>query len=243
MLTRRSFFRTALLGGAAFVAGHRLGVVSGARAAPQVTLHGFVPADETAVREVLGAFLALESGSLPAPVVDAPGVWRTAVAATLRGAAPRYRRDERRMFEVQVVPLETGLPADLLLQRGLRVLDPATRIGTRLAALRESLRGRTAAVAVTCRLADRPDPSAAERVLVVESGGVVQERIALDGTRRRLDVAGPVGRTGIVLDERGARVVDAGCRHATCRRQGTISRAGQLVACAPNRLVLRIETA
>lgn len=243
MQSRRDFFKTALLGGAAFVAGHKLGGGFDAQAAPQTILHGFVPADEQAVNEVLSAFLALENSTLPAPVLDVPGRWQGIVAGALRQAAPRYRRGQSRIFEVQVAPLESPLPADLLVQQDLRVLDPRTGIGERLVALRESLRGRRATVAVTCRLADRPQPTAAGRVLVVETDGVVQEQIALDGGDRRLEVAGPAGRTGIVLDARGARVAASSCRHATCRRQGSIAQPGQLIACAPNRLVLRVETA
>lgn len=243
MQSRRDFFKTALLGGAAFVAGHKLGGGFESLAAPQTTLHGFVPADEQAVRDVLSAFLTLEEGALPAPVLDVPGRWRPTVAGALREAAPRYRRGENRLFEVQVAALESPLPADLLVQQDLRVLDPAGGIGTRLVALRESLRGRDAAVAVTCRLADRPRPTADRRVLVIESGGVVQDRITLDGTNRRLEVDGPLGRTGIVTGAHGAHVAGASCRHETCRRQGHIAQPGQLIACAPNRLVLRVETA
>ena len=81
------------------------------------------------------------------------------------------------------------------------------------------------------------------RVLVIETEGGEHDRIALDGAARRLDLDGPAGKTGIVLDAAGARVVSASCRHATCRRQGAVSRPGELIACAPNRLVLRVETA
>jgi hypothetical protein len=38
-------------------------------------------------------------------------------------------------------------------------------------------------------------------------------------------------------------VVSASCRHATCRLQGAVTRPGELIACAPNRIVLRVETA
>lgn len=243
MFDRRSFLKTALLGGAAFGAGYRLGEAFDAPAGARVVLHGFVPAEETAVREVLDAFLAFEGGRLPAPQVDAPAAWRPAVAGSLQQAADRYERGGPRHFTVQVARLDEALPADLMLQQEGRVLDPAGAFGRSLHELRDRLRGRRATVAVSCRLEPRPDALAARRVLVIETEGGEHDRIALDGASRRLELDGPAGKTGVLLDATGARVVSASCRHATCRLQGTVSRPGELIACAPNRVVLRVETA
>jgi len=243
MIDRRSFLKTALLGGAAFGAGLKLGTLGGRSTGERIVLHGFVPADEAAVQRALTAFLGLQAGALPAPAVDAPAAWRPAVAGALRTAASRYERASDRVLTVQVLPLEESLPADLLLQQGGAVLDHASRFGRDLLALREQLQGRQAAVAVSCRLEDRPSPLAGKPVLVVEDERGVQERVALDGRRRELVLAGPAGRTTVLTDGHGARVASASCRHATCRRQGVIARPGELVACAPNRVVLRVETA
>ena len=243
MFNRRSFLKTAILGGAAFGAGLKLGGAFDGATGRRVVLHGFVPADETAVAGVLSAFLNLDGGRLPAPVVDAPAAWRPTVAGALRTASDRYVRGGEQVLTVQVTPLESALPADIMLSQGSRVLDPAGGFGRDLVSLRERLQGRQARVAVSCRLEDRPDALAGDRVLVVENENGVQDRIALDGRSRRLDLRGPVGVTAVALDGNGARVIGASCRHATCRLQGTVSRPGELIACAPNRLVLRVETA
>jgi hypothetical protein len=243
MIDRRSFLKTALLGGAAFGAGYELGGALDAPVGGRVVLHGFVPGDETAIRGVLDAFLALETGRLPAPQVDAPAAWRRTAAASLQQAADRYVRGGARQFSIQLTRLDERLPADLMLQQEGRVLDPASAFGRRLHELRERLQGRRAEVAVSCRLEPRPDALGAGRVLVVETERGEQDRIALDGATHRLELAGPAGKTGIVIDPQGARVVAASCRHATCRLQGAAARPGELIACAPNRLVLRVETA
>lgn len=243
MTTRRSFFKTAVLGGAAFAAGLKLGGAFEPRLGRNVTLHGFVPATEGDVQRVLATFLAAETGALPAPVVDAPQIWRSAVAGSLRQAASRYVQGSQQMFEVQVAALERPLPADIMLQQDQQVLDPASQFSRDLQGLRGSLQGRDAQLAVTCRLVPRPSATAADRVLVVETDRGVQDRIALAGADRRLELRGPAGLTSVMLGENGARVVSASCRHETCRRQGLVSQPGQLLACAPNRLVLRVETA
>ena len=243
MIDRRSFLKTALLGGAAFGVGAKLGTLGQSTAGERVVLHGFVPADGAAIRRTLTAFLGLQDGVLPAPTLDVPPAWRPTVAGALRTAADRYERGSNRVLTVQVASLEQGLPADLMLQQDTAVLDPRSRFGHELLALREDLRGRTAEVAVSCRLEERPGALAGTPVLVVENERGVQERLMLDGRRRELRLDGPAGATTVVTDGHGAHVAGASCRHATCRRQGIIARPGELIACAPNRLVLRVETA
>jgi len=243
MLNRRDFLKTAVIGTAAFGAGLKLDEVGRKTGGPRVVLHGFVPADETAIRDVLGAFLALAGERLPAPAVDAPAAWRPAVAGALRAGADRYERGGDRVFSVQLGALDQPLPADVLLQQGSLVLDPARGFDRGLLGLRERLRGREARIAVSCRLEPRPGALALDRVLVGETERGGQARLALHGARRRLDLAGPTGRLTVAVDDGGVRVVESSCRHATCRRQGAIARPGELIACAPNRVVLRIETA
>ncbi len=243
MIDRRSFLKTVLLGGVAFGTGLALGRVGAHHAGPRLLLHGFVPADENLVRETLRAFLGLDDGRLPVPVVDAPDGWRPQLARMLRDAAPRYTHDHRRLLAIRVSPLDHPLPADLLLQMDGRVLDPDRAPARRLVALRERLLGRRAAVAVSCRLEDRPDPLAGGRVLVIETENGLQDRIPLDGRRRLLELRGPAGLTRVETTADGARVAGSCCRHATCRLQGDVSLPGELIACAPNRLVLHVETA
>ncbi len=243
MIDRRSFLKTALLGGAAFGAGARLATLGQAAPGERVVLHGFVPADARAIQRTVAAFLGLQDGPLPAPAVDIAPAWRPTVAGALRSAADRYQRGGDRVLTVQVSSLEAALPADVMLQQAGQVFDPRTRFGRDLLALREDLRGRDAAVAISCRLEDRPAALATAPHLVVETERGVQERLRLDGTARRLELAGPAGPTTLVTDRHGAHVASASCRHATCRRQGMVSRPGELIACAPNRLVLRVEAA
>ncbi len=51
---------------------------------------------------------------------------------------------------------------------------------------------------------------------------------------------GPVGRT-LVRREKGAvRVVSSDCLNDLCVRMGTIQRAGEWIACLPNRVFLRV---
>lgn len=58
-----------------------------------------------------------------------------------------------------------------------------------------------------------------------------------------LPVVGPLGVSQIEIGSKGARVISAPCVHKICMRQGWMQRAGDVAACVPNGLVLRIAGA
>lgn len=67
---------------------------------------------------------------------------------------------------------------------------------------------------------------------------VLVERVALtDATDRTIDLD---GHNMIVLSGKTARMASADCHDQVCVRTGTLTRAGQVEVCLPNRVVLKI---
>ncbi|MBI5015392.1 MAG: NusG domain II-containing protein [Deltaproteobacteria bacterium] len=93
-----------------------------------------------------------------------------------------------------------------------------------------------ALVAVNLFLLLRPSPEPAALEVSSDAG----TRVLALGPRRRVDVPGPLGVTTVELDPAGARVVASPCPNRLCLRAGRISRPGQVVACVPNRVALRL---
>ena len=58
-----------------------------------------------------------------------------------------------------------------------------------------------------------------------------------------LPVVGPLGVSEIEIGPKGARVISAPCVHKICMRRGWMQQAGDVTACVPNGLVLRIAGA
>jgi hypothetical protein len=77
-------------------------------------------------------------------------------------------------------------------------------------------------------------------VAMVEVGGRPICRLDLTVDTRR-SVQGPLGET--VVEVRGGRVriAESPCPHQICVRTGWIERAGSMVVCLPNRVVVRVE--
>nr|WP_300184978.1 NusG domain II-containing protein [uncultured Agathobaculum sp.] len=67
---------------------------------------------------------------------------------------------------------------------------------------------------------------------------VLVERVVLtDETDRTIDLD---GHNVIVLAGKTARVESADCNDQVCVRTGTLTRAGQVAVCLPNRVVLKL---
>lgn len=76
--------------------------------------------------------------------------------------------------------------------------------------------------------------------VVVTSGG--QTCFVADlGQTHSIDLDGPLGKTHLVIDEQGAYVTGSPCPRKICIAMGPAKRAGDLLACVPNRIMVRIE--
>ena len=59
---------------------------------------------------------------------------------------------------------------------------------------------------------------------------------------RSVDIEGPLGLTHLVIDDLGAHITSSPCPHKTCINMGPVKRSGELLACVPNRILVRIDS-
>jgi hypothetical protein len=77
------------------------------------------------------------------------------------------------------------------------------------------------------------------RVIVTSSGQTCF--IAPLDQPRSVDLDGPLGQTHLVIDDQGARITDSPCPHKLCIAMGPARNSGDLLACIPNRILVRID--
>lgn len=58
----------------------------------------------------------------------------------------------------------------------------------------------------------------------------------------KVDLDGPLGKTHLVIDDQGARISSSPCPRKICIAMGSASRTGDLLACVPNRILVRIDS-
>lgn len=94
------------------------------------------------------------------------------------------------------------------------------------------------AVAGLARLAGAPSGG---RVVVTDGDRTVLTA-PLD-SHNSFELNGPLGPSRLEIDERGARITVAPCPRRVCMTMGPIRRSGELIACIPNRILVRVEAA
>jgi hypothetical protein len=77
--------------------------------------------------------------------------------------------------------------------------------------------------------------------VVVTSSGQTCFIAPLDQPRS-VDIQGPLGMTHLVIDEHGAQITSSPCPHKICISMSPIRRSGEILACVPNRVLVRIDS-
>ncbi|MEZ5065740.1 MAG: NusG domain II-containing protein [bacterium] len=120
------------------------------------------------------------------------------------------------------------MTSDLFSVRGLwRALTPADRIVS-LALLLGSI-----ALGVAAR------PSGEPTAAVVTVGGEVVATLPLDRDSR-VEVQGRLSPVTIEVSGHAVRVTESACPHRICVRMGPRRHSGEIIACVPNALVVRL---
>jgi len=76
---------------------------------------------------------------------------------------------------------------------------------------------------------------------VVVSSGDRVVFVAPLNQKRQVAIAGPLGMTRLQIANGGVRVLSSPCPKKICIGMGEARNSGDLLACVPNRLVIRVE--
>ncbi|MCZ7556247.1 MAG: NusG domain II-containing protein [Bacteroidia bacterium] len=248
MISRRSFLKLSGLTAVAIGAGAGTGSLFRDASARRFAMHGFVPDSDQLTADVLRAFLAElpEDARALTPVIHADARWTGVIRSAMRGAShssgPLFGGGN---IVLRMQPLTDPVPADVLvLDDRKRMYAPERDFTSNLSTVRDKLHGSAARWQISAEYTESAPLAgllSGGQVLVIENEQGLVDKITMN-RHRTLTVRGPQGATGVTISEHGAHVHSSTCRHALCRR-GSASRSGDVIACAPNRILLRVEKA
>jgi hypothetical protein len=78
------------------------------------------------------------------------------------------------------------------------------------------------------------------RSVIAEVAGKVVFSAPLDRAQQ-VELSGPLGKTLLRIADGQARILASPCPNKLCIGMGQVSRSGELLACVPNRVLVRIE--
>ncbi len=79
-----------------------------------------------------------------------------------------------------------------------------------------------------------------KKEVVIENEEGLVERISLDKNYKNILIDGPQGKTGLKIENGFVRVHTSSCRNGICKHT-LASSVGNIIACAPNKILVKIE--
>lgn len=247
MITRRDFLKLSGLAAVALGMGYGAGKMTTAlRQTRFFAIHGFLPADPDTLQAVVEAFNVYAPRGAAARVA-AEGIWAEAITAAFDPAA-----QPEGLFagsvDFRLTPVSAALDSDILVSDSARsVYSPDAEFPSALADLRALLRNRKAVFQFSAEYQQSnrflEGTNHGSKAIVIRSQDGIFDRIPASRAYQTIAVPGPLGKTMVQLQDGMVRVQEAACRNRICEHTGWVAGVGDVIACAPNHLLLQIETA
>jgi hypothetical protein len=240
MIARRSFLKLSGLAAAALSAGYGVGTLVNSGKEEFFTLYGFIPADDSIVKSLASSFQRkVNSG---APVILAEEKWRKIISQALP-----YASSSGSYTTISMVKLTENVSSDILISDNTNIIfNPETDFNRMFTEIRSIIRNRKAEYIFTAEHREKDLFSrvfnAKEKVVVIENEKGIAKRINLNTSYKNIVVHGMQGKTGVAIENGLVHIHTASCKNQICRHFGFISEPGKLIACAPNKVLIRIET-
>ena len=81
-----------------------------------------------------------------------------------------------------------------------------------------------------------------KKEVVIENEKGLVDRISLENNYKNILIDGPQGKTGLKIENGFVKVHSSTCRHGICKHT-IASGVGNIIACAPNKVLVKVELA
>ena len=243
MISRRSFLKTAGIATLSLSAGFGLGKVTKSSSKTEfISIYGFLPNDKKLISRVFNTFgNQLNAGSINSITVSGESEITEAIRNGLSDNISAGLLNNNKLI-VRVAKLNSATQSDILIRKDGKMLSPEFNYDNVLLELRNGLRNREASYFFSAEISNNSflgNLFKSSNTLVIENDKGVVDEINLDRKISEINIAGDCGNTVVSFGENSAHVKSASCRNKHCMHGNLIS-SNSLIACAPNRLLLRL---
>lgn len=244
MISRRSFIKIAGLTSVALGAGFTTGKLVGNSKSVYYALHGFIPADEHVIATLVSAFKNKIKCNTEAVVISDPKVGEIINRADIKNQKEDFSNNGSITYRLK--RLDKQIDSDIIISDGnnsVYSLDDFTSI---LMNIRSDIKNRKADYFFTAEYSETDFLSSTfksnKKEVVIENEKGLVDRISLENTYQNILIDGPQGKTGLKIENGIAQVHTSTCRHGICKHS-IASGVGNIIACAPNKVLVKVELA
>lgn len=240
MISRRNFLKIAGLSTLAVGAGFTAGRISDKKSV-YYAIHGFIPADEHIISQLVAAFKnKIKSNSNPVVIADSK-IGEVINRFDLNSRNSSFTSTGNITYRLH--KLDKTVDSDIIAGDNISSVYSPDDMNVSLSEIRTNLRNRKAQFFFTAEYSERDFLSSLfssdSREVVIENEKGLVDRISAGKNFSSILIDGPVGKTGLKIENGIARVISSCCRNGICRHSGA-SAPGSVIACAPNKVLIKI---
>ena len=244
MMTRKKFIKLSGIAAIATGSGFTAGKLLGSTENMHFSVCGFLPSDEKLIKEVVRVFAAtVKSNSTP--IINANADYKL----LLQKLVMKHKQtsfSNTGSVSYSVKPLNKHVNSDIIVSDNSKSIYSLKNDFTdELMTIRSLLYGREAKIFFTAVYKQSNILSSLfssnQKEIVIENKEGTFDKIPLTSTYRNVKVEGPQGETKIEINNGLVKVTKSTCRHKLCEKSQYAANVGDVIACAPNKVLIRIE--
>lgn len=241
MISRRNFLKIAGLSTVAIGAGFTTGKLIGTKKSVYYAVHGFIPADEQIISQLVSAFKnKVKSNSTPVVIAD----------AIIGEVINKYdEQNKKNSFSnsgnitYRLKRLDKQADSDIIISDDNNSVYSLNDFNYSLTNLRSELKNRKAEYFFTAEYKETDLLSSLfklnKKEVVIENEKGLVDRISLEKNYKNILIDGPQGKTGLKIENGIAQIHTSTCRHEICKHS-IAGGVGNIIACAPNKVLIKV---
>lgn len=242
MISRRNFLKIAGLTSIALGAGYTTGKLTGKSKSVYYAVHGFIPADEQVISNLVYAFKnKVKSNSNPIINSDSK-IGNIIGKFDLQASNQNYLKNGQITYTVKKI--DSSIDSDIIVSDGNNSIYSLDEFNSAFSKIRAGVKNRKAEYLFTAEYSEIDFLSSLfksnKKEIVIENENGLVDRILLDKDYKNILIDGPQGKTGLKIENGITRVHTSTCRNGICKHSFA-SGVGNIIACAPNKVLVKIE--
>lgn len=242
MISRRNFLKIAGLTSVALGSGYTTGKLTGNSKSNNYCLHGFIPTDEQVIANLVSAFKnKIKSNTEPVIIADSK-VGEIINRIDLKSRKENFSNSGSITYRLK--RLDKQIDSDIIVSDANNSFYSLDDFTSRLINIRSDIKNRKADYFFTAEYSETDFLSSIfklnKKEVVIENENGLVDRISFENNYKNILINGPQGKTGLKIENEFVKVHSSTCRHGICKHT-IASGVGNIIACAPNKVLVKIE--
>ena len=244
MISRRNFLKIAGLTSVALGTGYTTGKLTENSKSINYCVHGFIPADEHVIANLVSAFKNKIKSNVEPVVISDSKFGEIINRIDLKSRKENFSNSGSITYRIK--RLDKQIDSDIIVSDANIAVYSIDDLTSVFEHIRSGLKNRKADYFFTAEYSETDFLSSIfnsnKKEVVIENEKGLVDRISLENNYKNILIDGPQGKTGIKIENGVAQVHTSTCRHGICKHT-VASGVGNIIACAPNKVLVKIELA